>query len=172
MNETMRPLTGEYHPYYQNYLDIVKDLNVLELIYTQIEEVFDIFKSKDKVWASTPYAHGKWSPKELLAHITDTDRVMAFRAFCFARGEHAILPGFDQDLYIAEGNFNLLTVEDLLADFAANRKAILQMIRTIRVDQYQARGIANGTEVSVRALIAIIPGHAAHHLRILKERYG
>jgi hypothetical protein len=171
MNEKMMPSAGEYHPYYQDYLESIKGLDILDLLYTQIEEVSEVFQKKDEIWASTPYATGKWSPKELLAHITDTDRVMAFRAFCFARGEQAILPGFDQDLYISMGNFNQFSLENLLADFAINRRAILQMIQTIELERFMAKGIANDAEVSVRALIAIIPGHAAHHLKILKERY-
>lgn len=171
MNEKMKPSAGEYHPYYQGYLDALVNLDWMHLYSSQIEEVEELFRGKDETWSTKSYAEGKWSPKELLAHITDTDRVMAYRAFCFARGEQAELPGFDQDIYIANGLFNQLPVKVLLDDFKLNRQAVLSMIQTIGKDNYLKKGIANGTEVSVRALLAIIPGHAAHHLRILKERY-
>jgi len=171
MNASMMPSTGEYHPYYQSYLENIAGKDVHALIVGQIEEVRSIFKDKHEAWAETPYAVGKWTPKELLAHITDTDRVMAFRAFCFARGEEASLPGFDQDVYIANGQFNQFSIESLIEDFTSNRKSIAALLQTITQEQFLLTGIANENKVSVRALIAIIPGHAAHHLTILRERY-
>ncbi|MGY6521081.1 MAG: DinB family protein [Mongoliitalea sp.] len=171
MNASMMPSTGEYHPYYQSYLEKIRERDIHALILDQIEEVRSIFKREDESWAETAYAAGKWTPKEVLAHITDTDRVMAFRAFCFARGEEASLPGFDQDIYIANGQFNQFSVESLLEDFTANRKAIAALLHTITKEQLLFTGTANENKVSVRALIAIIPGHAAHHLSILQERY-
>lgn len=171
MDDKMMPLAGEYHPYYEGYLQTIGSKSVFDLLKSQIEEVFQEFLDKKESWAEEPYAEGKWSPKEVLAHITDTDRVMAFRAFCFARGEVASLPGFDQDTYIAHGQFNQFSLETLLDDFIANRKAIIQLLKTIPDDKLMCSGIANGSKVTVRALIAIIPAHTAHHLRILRERY-
>ena len=117
------------------------------------------------------YAEGKWTPKEVLGHTIDTERIMTFRALCFARGEKQAMPGFDQDPYVLLGRFDQVATVNLLADFEAQRKALLTLIATLSEEALDQVGTASGNSITPRALFWIIPGHFIHHFSILKERY-
>jgi hypothetical protein len=147
------------------------DQNFSTLIQSQTQELKAFFASKPKGWANEPYAPGKWSPKEVLGHCIDTERIMTFRALCIARGEKKLLPGFDQDPYVVQGQFNAVAVDDLLVDFELQRQAILSMVRTFPEASFQEIGSANGNPMSTRALLWIIPGHFLHHFEVLQQAY-
>jgi len=106
-----------------------------------------------------------------LGHIIDTERIMTFRALCFARGEKASLPGFDQDPYVLNARFGEVPTDYLLEDFVAQRKALLTMVKILPESSLDNVGHANANPITPRALFWIIPGHLTHHLRVLKERY-
>jgi hypothetical protein len=170
MNELLVINKGEYAPYYDGYVQQVSRLPILTLLETQIQEMrllFDALGPK----STESYASGKWTAKEVLGHMIDTDRIMTFRALCFARNDKNAMPGFDQDEYISSATFNEIPLEDLLADFENQRKALLSLIKTLTPEAWLRKGIANNYEVTVRALIVIIAGHTAHHMQILRERY-
>ena len=114
------PSKGEYPPYYETYISELGDANFSELLMLQIEQLKTLLASKAAGWETTPYAPGKWSPKELLGHLIDTERIMTFRALCIARGDKNSFPGFDQDPYVQQGKFDAVPLELLLADFKAN----------------------------------------------------
>ncbi len=171
MNNIPKPKTGEYAEYYSRYLSLNSSDSYSDQIHSQIEKCIDLFKSKDREWADKPYAPGKWTPKEVLGHIIDTDRIMTFRALCFARGEQSALPGFDQDPYVSNAHFDQVAIEDLLEDFKNQRRALLSMIKTLPPESLSNIGQASGNPVSPRALFWIITGHFEHHFTILKERY-
>jgi len=165
------PSKGEYPPYYETYISKLGDQNFSTLIQFQLQELKVFFSSKPQGWANEPYAPGKWSPKEVLGHCIDTERIMTFRALCIARGEKKLLPGFDQDPYVVQGQFNAVALDDLLADFELQRKAILSMVRTFPEASFQEIGSANGNPMSTRALLWIIPGHFLHHFEVLQQHY-
>jgi hypothetical protein len=165
------PSKGEYPPYYETYISKLGDQNFSTLIQFQLQELKVFFSSKPQGWANEPYAPGKWSPKEVLGHCIDTERIMTFRALCIARGEKKLLPGFDQDPYVVQGQFNAVAVDDLIADFELQRKAILSMVRTFPEASFQEIGSANGNPMSTRALLWIIPGHFLHHFEVLQQHY-
>jgi hypothetical protein len=167
----MRPKEGEYAPFYAGYISLVIDQDLPKLLFSQIEAIKEYFENIGEDKSNTTYASGKWSQKEVLGHIIDTDRIMTLRALCFARGEKALLPGFDQDQYVASAKFNDIPLVDLLEDFEKSRHALLSFMKTISSDSLVKIGNANGSEVSVRALFNIIPGHTEHHLKILKTLY-
>ncbi|RIW15749.1 DinB family protein [Algoriphagus lacus] len=171
MNTFSLPKKGEYPGYYDTYLSKIPDENFSVLALQQIEELKNLFQSKEPGWDSRPYAAGKWTPKEVLGHMIDTERIMTFRALCFARGESKALPGFDQDPYVLNARFGQVPVENLLADFEAQRKALLTLITTLSESVLDNVGNANGNPITPRALFWIIPGHFIHHFSILKERY-
>jgi hypothetical protein len=171
MNERMQPKEGEFAPFYAGYIARVKNDNLSDLLLSQIEEVLVYFKKQGEELSLKSYGEGKWTQKEVLGHITDTDRIMTFRALCFARGEKSMLPGFDQDHYVATANFNSIPLVDLLQDFEFSRFALVSLLRNLPENSLTNLGNANGFDVSVRALFTIIAGHTDHHLSILKERY-
>jgi hypothetical protein len=171
MNTFSLPSKGEYPPYYETYISKLGDQNFSTLIQSQTQELKSFFASKPKEWAYMPYAPGKWTPKEVLGHLLDTERIMTFRALCIARGEKKLLPGFDQDPYVVQGQFNAVALDDLLADFEMQRQAILSMVRTFPEASFQEIGSANGNPMSTRALLWIIPGHFMHHFQVLQQKY-
>jgi hypothetical protein len=171
MNTFQLPKRDDYPGFYETYISRLDGGNYSELIRIQIKELKDLFSSKPEGWDSAPYDEGKWSPKEVLGHVIDTERIMTFRALCFARGEKKALPGFDQDPYVLNARFGQVPVSYLLEDFEAQRKALLTLIKTLPEDVLDLVGKANGNPITPRALFWIIPGHFIHHMDIIKERY-
>lgn len=171
MNLPHFPGKGDYPKYFESYLALAKGQDFLGLINSQVKEMQTYFESKGEAWAEKSYAAGKWTPKQVLGHITDTERVMAYRALCIARGDEGDLPGFDQDPYVLNGGFNRLSSADLLSDFKIHRIALLSLIRTIPQEAFGIKGKANGNVITSGALIWIIPAHCAHHFKVLKQKY-
>lgn len=165
------PSKGEYHPYYETYMTQLEGQHYSELIRAQLEEWNQFIVAKPSGWEMKAYAPGKWTPKEVLGHLCDTERIMTFRALCLARGEQQSLPGYDQDAYVPQGDFASVPLADLMADFVAQRLALLSLVKTLPDSSFAALGTANGNSTSVRALLWIIPGHFMHHFNLLKEVY-
>lgn len=117
------------------------------------------------------YEEGKWTVKEVVGHLIDTERVMAYRAVCIARGEKQPLPGFDQDAYVKSGNFNKRELFDLIYEFRLLRESNMLLAKGFDEKALQRRGVASKNEVTVLALLYIIAGHEKHHMNILQERY-
>lgn len=171
MNEQLIPKEGEYGAYYEAYISRVKGQEIFALLLSQVNEVRNIFEKLGEPKSNLAYAEGKWSAKEVLGHIMDTDRIMAYRALCIARGEQQSLPGFDQDSYVIQGKFNDIPLDQLLEEFEHSRNAISAMFRNIHSADYSKVGLANNSPASVRALIHIILGHTAHHVLVLEQKY-
>jgi hypothetical protein len=171
MNELLIPQEGEYESYYTGYVNWVKGKDIPTILIDQVSEIKEFYHKMGEEQSLNAYAPGKWSAKEVLGHIIDTDRMMTFRALCFARGEKAALPGFDQDQYVASAEFNKIPLSDLLEEFELSRKALHRLLKNLPESSYTNMGNANGFKVSVRALFNIIPGHAQHHLNILRQKY-
>jgi hypothetical protein len=109
--------------------------------------------------------------KEVLGHINDTERIMSYRALRISRGDVAPIEGFEQDDYVRNGSFARRSLEDLIEDYIAVRRATVSLFRNLDEVAWTRRGVANKNEVSVRALAYIIAGHEVHHRRILEEKY-
>lgn len=171
MNTFSLPSKGDYPTYYETYLEKIPPASFTDLIQNQISEIRELFASKPARWDSIAYAEGKWTPKEVLGHIIDTERIMTFRALCFARGEKQSLPGFDENQYVAAAGFSKIPLEDLLNDFEAQRKALLTLVKTLSAESLDGVGMANQKPITPRALLWIIPGHFIHHLQVLNSRY-
>lgn len=165
------PNKGDYPPYFEPYLSHVSDKDFEKQILSQIEELKIFFKSKKDDWVNTPYGEGKWSPKEVLGHITDTERIMTFRALSIARGERSALPGFDQDPYVQNAKFGGVLTCELINDFELQRLSTLSLINTLPEESLDRVGNANGNSFTTRALFWIISGHFIHHFKVLKEKY-
>jgi hypothetical protein len=169
--DAMRPAVTDYAPFYARYIANVVEDDVLTALEGQSAETQRLFARLDDQRASYRYEDGKWSVKELLGHVTDTERVMAYRALSFARGETAALPGFDENLYAANGGFDSWTVGDLAEQYALVRRSSILLFRNLPDGAWEKRGIASDSPVSVLALASIIVGHERHHLKVLRERY-
>jgi hypothetical protein len=165
-----RPRPDEYNPYYDRYISLVETDDVLAALEKQAAASIGLLKSATAK-ADFRYAPGKWSVKEVLGHINDTERIMTYRALRIARGDKSPIEGFEQDDYIRAGNFGQRTLGDLIDEFATVRQATLSFFRHLDGDAAVRVGNANKYEISARALPFIIAGHELHHRRILQEKY-
>ena len=168
---TARPAAGECIPYYFNYIDLVPDGDIVEILQTQHADIHALLKGTTDAAASARPAPGEWSIKEVIAHVADAERLFTFRALWFARGEEAALPGMEPNPWVELSNANARAVSDLLAEFDYVRAASIALFANLDPAAWQRRGIASGNVMSVRALAWIIAGHELHHNRSLRDVY-
>ena len=167
----MRPDASEYASFYETYVSLVPEGDVVEAMSRQLAEVTALFGGIGEERGGHSYAPGKWSIRQIIGHVIDGERIFAYRALAIARGERQALPGMDQDEYMASSDFDSRTLADLAAEFAHARAANVLMFRGLSEDAWTRRGTASEREVTVRALAHIIVGHVAHHLGVLRARY-
>ncbi|MBL8156145.1 MAG: DinB family protein [Anaerolineae bacterium] len=166
------PKPDEYFEYYGGYIRFVPaGADVFALMAAQPEELRTLLRSVNEAQAEVRPAPGEWSIKEVLGHITDTERVMSYRALWIARGNTTPIPGFDQDDFVRATDFNRRSLSDLLDEFAFHRQANLLCFRPLTEAEIDRRGTASGYPFSVRALLYILPGHVMHHIESLKRDY-
>jgi uncharacterized damage-inducible protein DinB len=166
-----RPQSGEYAQYYDRYIALVQGEDILGTLDQQRRETMTMLCGRDEADGDFRYASDKWSAKEVLGHLCDTERVFAYRALRISRADATPLEGFEQDDYVRNGPFAQRPLSDLVEDFIAVRRATLSLLRNLDEEAWMRRGIANKNEVSVRALAYIIAGHELHHRKILQEKY-
>ena len=166
-----KPETDEYAPYYEGYVSLAPERDVLGALERQAAETLALLRSLPEELGSHRYGEGKWSVRQVVGHMNDTERVFAYRALAISRGERQPLPGMDQEEYMAGSDFDARTLRDLADEFEAVRAATLHLFRHLSPEAWARRGTASDNEVTVRALAYIIAGHEAHHVRILRERY-
>lgn len=167
----MRPNKNDYAPYYDRYISSVKGDDIIRILAAQSNETQGILNSFSENMGNYSYEESKWTVKQVVGHLIDTERVMAYRAMCIARGEKKVLPGFEQDDYVKFGNFNKRELFDLNYEFRLLRESNLLLSKGFDEEVLQRRGVANDNEITVLALLYIIAGHEKHHMNILLERY-
>jgi DinB family protein len=167
-----RPEADEIPAHFVGYIQRVPELDPVMVCAAQIEETASVLHGLSDDDAMHRYARGKWSVKEVVGHLADVERVMAYRALRIARGDTTPLPGFDENAYVPVAKFDARSLADLVGELRTTRAATLALLRTFDTDAWRRRGTAVGKPVSVRALAFIIPGHERHHLDILRTRYG
>ena len=173
MTALPRPNPDEHDPYYASYIAEASrhGNDVLVLLETQVP----LIAAAGRIPAPTAehaYAAGKWTVKEVLGHLADAERIFAYRALRFARADATELPGFDENTYVPAGNFGRRTVADIATELAAVRAASLALFRSLDATSGARRGTANGSPCSARAIPWIVAGHFAHHVGVLRDRYG
>jgi uncharacterized damage-inducible protein DinB len=166
-----RPQKGDYALYYEKYIALVPSGDFLEILQVQQHELTGLLSPLTEEQAEFRYAPEKWSIKEILGHINDAERIFTYRLLRIARADQTPLPGFEQDTYIAPGNFSARTLADLLHEFTTVREATISLIRSLDDAAWLRRGVASQKEVTVTALAFVIAGHERHHRIILEERY-
>ena len=166
-----KPGSDEYAPYYQKYVALLTDADVVATLGHQLDATRALLDGIDEAQAGSRYAPEKWSIKELVGHLIDTERVFAYRAMRFARNDQTPASGFEQDDYVLNGDFDSRTLADLAEEFEHLRRSNIHFFQALSEEAWERRGTANDSQVSVRALAYIIAGHEAHHVQILKTRY-
>ncbi len=164
-----QPQTPEYPRWAEKYISLV-GTDVVTILEKQAVD-FPAFMRSLTEKADFAYAPGKWTIKELLGHIIDTERVLVYRLMCIARGEKTSLPGFDEDSYVAHAHFAESNLNDLAEEFGLLRKANMFLIKSLTEEELARKGVANDLEISVRAIVFVLAGHVIHHQKIIEERY-
>jgi hypothetical protein len=169
-----RPVAGDYHPYYQKYLDLVPPdvTDPLDFLRRQGLAVMEGFKKVDEATGDHRYAPGKWSVKDVLGHLIDTERLFVFRALWIARGEPNAQPGMDENVWAANSNAGRRPLDELWREHHVARTNNLRLLRSFDAAARARRGRANEAEIVVSAIPWLIAGHERHHLDVLRDRYG
>lgn len=166
-----RPAADEYAPYYGRYIERVPDGDLCAMLQTQLAETLALVESIPESRGTHRYGADKWSIKEVLGHVIDTERIMSYRALRIGRGDATPLPGFEQNEYVPTGGFDRRSFQDLGEELTAVRQASIHLFRHLDAVALARRGTASGNPVTARALAWIIAGHERHHVAILRDRY-
>ncbi len=157
--------------YFSKYIIQVDDIELMDAFAISLQQL----KSQDQKMLESlgekTYAPGKWPVRDVLLHITDTERVFAYRALRFARADKTPLAGFDQDDYVTNGNARLRSIADLMEELILVRKTSIALFKDLSPEALMRTGISNGKEISVLALGFTIIGHQLHHWKILNDKY-
>ena len=165
-----RPADNEYAPFYATYISKVPDGDLVNFMELQPDEFNGLINDLTDEQAIEPPAPGKWSVKQVLGHLCDTERIMGYRALRFARADKTEIEGFEQDDYVVAANSNARSTTELLAELKSVRGATLSLLESLTTAESERSGIANGKSISVRALAYVIVGHAQHHLELLRKQ--
>jgi len=166
-----KPQPDEYPAYAAAYVDMVPEGPIIEMLEYLRDNTYNFFSRMTAAQADHAYAEGKWTLKEVLGHLIDTERVFAFRALCFSRGDKSPLPGFEQDDYVANSAYDIRSIQSLANEFKAVRESTIYLYNSFTTEQSELFGTANNNPISVRALVYMTVGHELHHLKIVKEKY-
>src|SRR6476646_8061801 len=167
-----RPQPDEASSHFQSYVAEVTGEDIPAQLTAQLREMEKLFESVTDQDALARYAPGKWSVKEILGHLSDTERIFSYRLLRIARGDSTPLPGFDENAYVPAGRFDERPLPILLAEFRASRQSTGALVEGLPAEAWELRGVMSGNPVSTRALAYIMVGHVAHHFRVLRQRYG
>lgn len=168
---TTRPEPTEYAPYYGGYTARVPAGDVVETLSTQHDATLDLLRGLPEERGGLRYAPGKWSIREVVGHLMDSERVFAYRALRFSRSDETALASFDENAYVANAKFDDRTLAGLCDEFEAVRRSSVLLFASFDSEEWLRRGTANNTVTSVRALAWITAGHELHHLELLRTRY-
>jgi uncharacterized damage-inducible protein DinB len=166
-----RPAADEYASYYATYVSATEGDDLPMLLTTQQRETAALLAGLSEAQAAFRYAPGKWTVREVIGHVSDTERIFAYRLLRIARGDQTPLPGFDENPYVAAAGFERRPLAEVAAEFASVRQATLTLLGGLDDTALARRGTASDKTISARALAWIIAGHERHHLDVIRERY-
>jgi hypothetical protein len=165
-----RPSSTEYAPYYEKYLALVPEDDILPALESQLADTLAVLRAVPEAQGNVRHPPYTWSIKEVVGHLADSEQIFGYRALRFARGDETPLPGFDENVYARAAEFDRAPLKDLVNRFEALRRANLIVFRSLSEAAWSRGGKANDAPVTVRALAYIIVGHARHHTAILQKR--
>lgn len=163
---------GDHAPYFEKYVSLMRNVDVVDVLHQQRRQVLHFLSSIPNEKADYAYEPGKWTVKQAIQHINDTERIFAFRLLAMSRGETQPIPGFEQDDYMAGADVSGRSLSDLHDEFESIRDATLTLVHSITPEQAMRKGIVSGHPLTARAVPFMIAGHVEHHLRIFAQRYG
>ncbi len=166
-----RPEKSEYAEYYERYVSLVEESDIVATLEKQQAEMLEVFQAISEEKSHFAYGADKWTIKELIGHLTDGERIFAYRALRISRADETPIEGFEQDGYIENSNFNNTPFSELTTELLLVRQSNLIFFKYLQDDAWSRTGTASDNPVSVRALAYIMAGHIRHHLNILNERY-
>ena len=164
----MRPDATEYMPWAVSYVDGVEGSDPVEILSANSRSYLALVSGLDGAFR---YAPGKWTVKEVAGHVTDTERIFAYRLLCIARGDQTPFPGFEQNEYVTNGGFDDRTLPDLLAEFTAVRESTILLVKGLPAASWPRRGTVSGYSVTPKGLAFVVAGHERHHFRVLRDKY-
>jgi len=167
-----RPLSDEYAKYYEYYIKLVPDGSIIEILENQRKSLNNFFLSIKKEKENFRYSAEKWSVKELIGHVLDSERIFAYRALRISRNDTQPLLGFDENEFAAQSNYKNMSLQSIVDEFDLLRASNILLFKSFSDEMWLRIGTANNNEVSVRAIAYILAGHAQQHANILKERYN
>ena len=167
-----RPQAGEFAAYAQTDIDLVRGDDIVETLATQMRDTLALFRSVDDTSASrVRYAPGKWNLKQVVGHLSDDERIFAYRMLCVARSDRRPLPGFEEKDYVNAASFEALPMQQLLEELRIVREATIAFLLGLAPEAWARTGTVNGYTASVRGLAFHIAGHELHHMRIVRDKY-
>lgn len=166
-----RPQSDEYSEQHAEYVSLVPEEDILAAIADQSTDTQKLLATVDEAKAAYRYAAGKWSIKEVLGHIVDAERIISYRLLAIARGEVSPLPGFDENAYVENADFDSWKLGDLAEHYAVVRRSNIVLLRNLPDAAWDRRGTANGFSVTTRGLAWSLVGHERHHVKVLRDRY-
>ena len=166
-----KPEKTEYNEYYERYVSLVGETEIVAAFENQLDEMSELFKSISEEKSAFAYAEGKWTIKETVGHLIDGERIFGYRALRISRGDETPLEGFEQDGYVENAAFNDYQFSALVAEFDLVQRSNISFFKHLKNEDFLRIGTASGSPVSVRALAYIMVGHVRHHANILRERY-
>ena len=166
-----RPTESDYAPPHAAYVELVDEDDILSAMQEQSSATQKLLATLDEQRAAYRYGTGKWSIKEVIGHITDAERVFAYRLVTIARGDETALPGFEENAWVAAADFDSRLFTEILADWVTTRNSTLALARSLSAAAWERRGTANNLPITARALLYLLLGHVEHHCAVLKQRY-
>lgn len=166
-----RPDPSEYAPHFERYISLVPDGGIADILTRQFDEYLPFYRGIGEAQSSHRYAPGKWSIKQVIGHVIDTERVFNYRGLAVSRGERQTLPGFEQDDYVTGANFDDRSLGDLIDELAAVRAATIPLFGRMSDELLARRGKAWQAEITALACGFVIAGHERYHVKHLREHY-
>lgn len=167
----MRPQPGDAAPYFQKYIDLVPGGDIVQLLQEAKMDMIALLQALPPEKWDFRYAEGKWSVREMILHMIDTERIFTYRALRIARNDQTPLPGFEQDDYIPFSNATNRSWNSLISEYVAVREATIQLFKNFTPEMWQHTGTASNNTISVLALAYVTCGHERHHLNVLNDKY-
>ena len=167
----MRPLVKDHIPYFLKYIDLIPEGDIISALKANHQSTLDFIEAIPRLKVNHFYDEGKWTVKQVVNHIIDTERILSYRALRFARGDAQLLPGFDENLYAANANLTETNMQLLMDEFDSVRLSTILMFKQLAEKQLLLKGNMASGETNVLSIGYFICGHAQHHVNVIKERY-